>query len=87
VKIELTPEHEDWIRREVAAGRYTSVDQAIGTALARFIADEESPGAFDEDLDWAKPLIEEGIADADAGRLLTADEVMEQVRARLRAKA
>jgi predicted transcriptional regulator len=87
MNVKLTPEHEAWIRRELAAGRFTSIEQAVGTAVERFMMQEENPEAFEDDLEWAKPLIAEGIADADAGRLKTPEQVMERVRAHLRAKA
>jgi antitoxin ParD1/3/4 len=77
MQIELTKEHEDWLREQVAAGRFASLEEAVAEAI---------DGLRDEDLAWAKPLVEEGLAELDRGESLPAEEVFARVEARLREK-
>lgn len=77
MQIRLTKEHEDWLREQVAAGRFASLEEAVAEAI---------DGLKDEDLAWAKPLVAEGLAELDRGEALPADEVFARIEARLLAK-
>ena len=77
--IELTKDHEDWLRSQVAAGRYASLEEAIAEAIDALKNEED-------DLAWAKPLVEEGRAELDRGEAVSADEVFARVEAHLRQK-
>jgi antitoxin ParD1/3/4 len=79
MEIQLPKEHEDWLREQVAAGRFSSMEEALAEAV-NSLRDE------DEDFDWAKPLIEEGLTELNRGEGLPADEVFARVEARLREK-
>ena len=68
--ITLTPEQEDWISAHVAAGDFASVEEAARQLIDDRIADSS---AFDEDdMAWAKPLVEEARADVARGDVLNA---------------
>jgi antitoxin ParD1/3/4 len=77
MQIRLTKEHEDWLRAQVAAGRFASLDDAIAEAVAGLRGD-------DDELAWARPLVAEGLAELDAGKAIPAEEVFARIEARLR---
>ncbi|MET0652283.1 MAG: hypothetical protein ABWY63_07170 [Hyphomicrobiaceae bacterium] len=78
MNIQLTKEQEDWLRGQVAAGRFSSLDEAIAEAV-------DSLKREDDDLSWAKPLVDEGLSELDRGEAIPAEEVFARVEARLRA--
>jgi predicted transcriptional regulator len=76
----LTPETEALIQQEMSSGRFRDPDEAIATA---FLVLRDYRPADLGDLDRN---IQEGIDDADAGRLYTEDEArayIASVRAKL----
>ena len=77
MSIQLTKEHEDWLRDQVAAGRFASLEEAIAEAVDNLKGDD--------DLSWAKPLVDEGLAELDRGEAIPAEEVLARIEARLRA--
>ena len=77
MSIQLTKEHEDWLRDQVAAGRFASLEEAIAEAVDNLKSDD--------DLSWARPLVKEGLAELDRGEAIPAEEVFARVEARLRA--
>ena len=52
--VTLTPADHAWLARQVAAGRFSSLEAALSAAVAELKARESIP-----DLAWAKPLVEE----------------------------
>ncbi len=71
---------EDFVRTQVESGRYASASEVIRDAL-RLLEDREAArAAIDKG-------IEEGIADADAGRVFDAEEVFDELEAKYRAMA
>jgi|SoiMethySBSTD1v2_1073268.scaffolds.fasta_scaffold34459_7 Arc/MetJ-type ribon-helix-helix transcriptional regulator len=48
MQIQLTREDEDWLRSQVAGGRYASLEEAVAEAI-------EALKSGDEDLAWAEP--------------------------------
>jgi antitoxin ParD1/3/4 len=79
MQIHLTKDQEDWLLAQVAAGRFASLDEALAEAIDGLRAEEES-------LAWAKPLIDEGLAELDRGESIPADEVFASIEAGLRAR-
>lgn len=59
--IQLTAAQSAWIEAQVAAGRFTSAQEAVAAAMARL----ESEASLDDD--WAKPLIAEALDGLDRG--------------------
>jgi predicted transcriptional regulator len=79
MNIRLKPDTEEWLKAQVAEGRFSSVEDAVEA----LVADDRAQAELDAtDLSWAKPYIDEGLADIEAGRTVPA----EQVYAKLRAK-
>jgi antitoxin ParD1/3/4 len=77
MSIILNRRQEEWLQAKVAAGEFASLDQAIKSAVQRLIIDDERD---DDDLDWAKPLVDEGAAQLERGEHYSHDEVFEHLQ-------
>ncbi len=80
--ITLTHEQEAWIDAQVAAGRFSSVEDAVRRLIDERIAEVETDG---DDLAWAKPLVDEARAAVVRGDVVTLDEHRARNRTRLAA--
>lgn len=80
--ITLTPEQEAWLRSHVAAGDFASIEEAARQMLDERIAHREIEG---DDLAWAKPYVDEGLAAFERGEFVTLDEHKARNAARLAA--
>ena len=70
--ITLTPEQEAWLQAHVATGDFASIEEA-----ARQLIDEritELATEDDDDMAWAKPLIDEARAAIARGEVMTLEE-------------
>jgi Arc/MetJ-type ribon-helix-helix transcriptional regulator len=72
--IQLSPEQQQWLEAQVAAGHFSSLEQAVAVAIADLMAIAE------DDLDWAKPLVDEAAAELDRGEGVPADEAFARIR-------
>jgi antitoxin ParD1/3/4 len=72
MRITLTPEQEAWIQAHVATGDFASIEEAarqlIDDRIAELAIDD------DDDMAWAKPLVEEARADIARGDVITLEE-------------
>jgi antitoxin ParD1/3/4 len=80
--ITLTPSQEAWLRSHVAAGDFSSIEEAARQLIDERIAERELEGG---DLAWAKPLVDEGIAAFERGEFMTLEEQRARNRVRLAA--
>ena len=80
MRIHLTKDDEDWLQAQVAAGRFSSLDEALAEAIGSLRAEDEA-------LTWAKPLVDEGLAELDRGESIPAEEVFANLEGLLRKKA
>jgi plasmid stabilization system protein ParE/Arc/MetJ-type ribon-helix-helix transcriptional regulator len=75
MSITLTPEQETWIKAQFAAGDFASVEEAarqlIDDRIAELANDE---GDEPDDMAWAKPLVDEGLAALERGDFITLEE-------------
>ena len=81
--ITLNPEQEAWLETRVAAGDFASVE-----AAARQLIDErivERALEEGDDLAWAKPYIDEALAEIARGEEITLEEHKARNAARLAA--
>jgi antitoxin ParD1/3/4 len=69
--ITLTPEQIAWIDAHVARGEFPSVAEAVRQLIDERIAERLIE---DDDLSWAKPLVDQAIAEADRGDVMSLDE-------------
>lgn len=72
--IQLSPEQQRWLEAQVAAGHFASLEQAVAVAVADLMATVE------DDLDWAKPLVDEAAAELDRGEGVPVDEAFARIR-------
>ena len=72
--IQLSPEQQQWLEAQVAAGHFSSLEQAVAVAIADLMATVE------DDLDWAEPLVDEAAAELDRGEGVPADEAFARIR-------
>jgi antitoxin ParD1/3/4 len=71
--VQLSPEQQRWLEAQVAAGNFSSLEEAVAVAIADLMA------AAEDDLDWAKPLVDEAIASVERGEGIPADEAWERI--------
>ncbi|HMK79189.1 MAG TPA: hypothetical protein VK438_06040 [Xanthobacteraceae bacterium] len=79
MNIRLKPDTEEWLKAQVAEGRFPSIEEAVEVFVSEGRRAQEQLDATD--LSWAKPYIEEGLADLEAGRVVPAEEVYAELRA------
>lgn len=73
MSIILPAEHKTWLDAQVAAGHFASVQEAIAVAIADLKA------ASEDDLTWAKPLVEEARRSVAAGDSISGDEFVAEL--------
>jgi Arc/MetJ-type ribon-helix-helix transcriptional regulator len=80
MNIRLKPDTEEWLKAQVAEGRFETIEDAVEVLLSE---ERRSQEALDNmDLSWAQPYIDKGLADLEAGRVHPAEEVFAELRAR-----
>jgi Arc/MetJ-type ribon-helix-helix transcriptional regulator len=78
--IDLKPDTEEWLKAQVARGRFGSLDEAV-EALVR--EDQTVQTEIENaDLAWAIPYVAKGLADKEAGRTVPAEQVHAALRER-----
>jgi Arc/MetJ-type ribon-helix-helix transcriptional regulator len=76
----LTPAQQKWLEAEVAAGRYSSVEEAVRTAVDALMPPEL------RDLSWVKPYLDEARASLARGEGVSAEEVFDETDAWLKSR-
>jgi len=66
--ISLTPEQQSWRKAHVERGEFRSIDEAARQLIDERMAEEG------DDLAWAKPYVDEALADVAVGKVLTRQE-------------
>ena len=79
--ISLTPEQQAWIAAHVARGDFSSIEDAVRQLIDERIA--ERAAQVSDDLAWAKPYVDEALAEVERGEFLTLDEHRARNAARL----
>ena len=64
--VQLSPEQQRWLEDQVASGHFASVEQAVAVAIADLMA------TTDDDLDWAKSLVDAASAELERGEGISA---------------
>jgi antitoxin ParD1/3/4 len=71
MNISLTSDQEAWIDARVASGVFASAEDAVRQLLDDRVAELSIE---EDDLAWAKPLVDEALAQVDRGEFLTREE-------------
>ena len=74
----LTPEQEQRLEAEVAAGRFESIEQAVRMAIDHFVPPDIG------DLSWAKPYIDVARAQIERGEFVTHEEFKREIAERIK---
>lgn len=77
MSVQLSPKQQRWLEEQVAAGHFASLEEAVEIAVADLMA------MSDDELDWAKPLIEAGLAELERGETIPGDEALASLGAML----
>jgi antitoxin ParD1/3/4 len=85
MSITLTPKQETWIKARVASGDFTSIEEAARQAIDDRIA--ELALDKDDDMAWAKPHVDEGLAAFERGDVIALEQHSARNAARLAALA
>ena len=83
ITVELPSELVDALRSAVQSGHYASESEFLIELLGWGKPEYETP----EELEEIRAAVLEGVADADAGRVVDADEVFDRLHARIEAVA
>ena|ERR1700704_2205845 len=70
MNIRLPPNQQAWLEAQVAAGHFSSVDDAVALAVSDLMA------IGDDDLVWAKPYVDEGREGAAQGEVVSLDDAV-----------
>jgi antitoxin ParD1/3/4 len=70
--LSLTPEQQAWLDAHVARGDFASVEEAARQLIEERIAEREVEEH--DDLAWAKPYVDEALAEVARGDVLTLEE-------------
>ena len=81
--VTLSPDQLAWIEARVAEGDYSDVDEAVRDLLAAGIAEHEETET--DDMAWAKPLVDEALAEIERGEGISLEEFEARMDARMAA--
>ena len=76
MNISLPSDQRAWLEAEVAAGHFTSVDEAVAAAVASLM-DLEA-----DDLAWAKPQVDEARASVAKGNVVSGEDYLKRLAAK-----
>ena len=71
--ITLKPEQETWLKAHVATGEFASIEEAARQLIDDRIAEIADAEHYD-DMEWAKPLVDEARAAMARGETITLEE-------------
>ena len=77
--VELPAELVAALRNSVRSGAFASESEAVETLLRTWFGPE---GTEEPDIETLRAIVAEGIADADVGRFVEADEMFDELRVR-----
>jgi antitoxin ParD1/3/4 len=69
--ISLTPDQHSWISARVASGDFASVEDGVRQLLDARITELSIQ---EDDLAWAKPYVDEALAEVAEGKFMTREE-------------
>ena len=81
--ITLKPDQEAWLQSRVASGDFASIEEAARQLIDERIA--ERTAEEDDDLAWAKPFVDDALADVTRGDVISREEHEARTEARLAA--
>lgn len=83
MNLNLPDDQKTWLEAQVQAGTFPTIEAAAHAAIATAMADYALIDK--DDLEWTKPYIDKGRAEAESGNVLTHAEHRARMAARLTA--
>jgi antitoxin ParD1/3/4 len=80
--ITLKPEQQEWLAAHVKRGDFPSIEEAARQLIDERIAERDLES---DDLAWAKPYVDEALAEVERGDVITLEEHEARNDARLAA--
>ncbi len=80
MSISITPEQQAWLAAHVECGEFASVDEAARQLIDERIAERTIE---EDDLAWAKPLVDEALAAVARGEVMSLGEHKARMKALL----
>jgi antitoxin ParD1/3/4 len=77
MNVSLPREQLEWLEAEVAAGRFSSIDEALAVAVADLKALSE------DDLAWAKPYVDRARASVARGDVISGEQFFKRLNAKI----
>ena len=74
MNVTLPSEQVKWLEARVAAGEFSSIDEAVTLAVAELIA------LHNDDLAWAKPYVDKALAQVERGEVISGEEFFERLK-------
>jgi antitoxin ParD1/3/4 len=81
--VTLHPDQEEWLKTRVASGDFVSVEEAARQLIDERIAEREAEES--DEMEWAKPYVDEALAEVERGDVITLEEHEARNEARLAA--
>jgi antitoxin ParD1/3/4 len=81
--VTLHPDQEEWLKTRVASGDFVSVEEAARQLIDERIAEREAEES--DEMEWAKPYVDEALAEVERGDVITLEEHESRNEARLAA--
>jgi antitoxin ParD1/3/4 len=81
--VTLHPDQEEWLKTRVASGDFVSVEEAARQLIDERIAEREAEES--DQMEWAKPYVDEALAEVERGDVITLEEHEARNEARLAA--
>jgi Arc/MetJ-type ribon-helix-helix transcriptional regulator len=72
--VQLSQEQQRWLEAQVTEGHFASLEEAVAVAVSDLMA------ASEDDLDWAKPLVEAGLAELERGEVIAGEDVLANLK-------
>jgi antitoxin ParD1/3/4 len=77
MNISLPLDQQKWLEAEVAAGHFSSIDEALAIAVADLKA------LMEDDLAWAKPYVDQARAAVARGDVISGEEFFKNLNAKI----
>jgi len=77
MNVSLPREQLEWLEAEVAAGHFSSIDEALAVAVADLKALSE------DDLAWAKPYVDQARASVARGDVISGEVFFKRLNAKI----
>ena len=83
MNVSLTPEIEEFIKKQVESGRYVAASEVVRDAMRMFMDSEE---IWLKRLEKLRQMIQVGLDQLDRGEFIDGDEAFAQLRKRIDAR-